>query len=488
MATSIFEIVGPVMIGPSSSHTAGMARIGMMAHRILNMEPEEIHLDLSPKLRATYSGHRSDAALLGGAYGYSQTSDELKNAADILHEKGIRTSVGFLPEGQYPENTARVTMVSGNESHSITGESVGGGSIVITEIDRVPVRLNADEYHIITWGKSLCCHSSVKPFDSEEIDVITKSPGISKCSYVQPVLEYGGTIPGCEKVASCEEVINTCRETGITIADAAIRYEMSRSGRSRECIVALMKEQLKVIRESVKKGQMKNDLLYGLASGKDSGLLMKYIKNTGSISGGIIPNAISYAIGVMEYNASMGCVVAAPTAGSSGIVPGALTAAQEEYDVGDDAVINALFTSALIGVIMSEKGVSFSGSVGGCQGEIGVSSAITAAGLASMFTDDPEIIMNAMALCLKNLLGLVCDPIAGPVEIPCIKRNAVGVANAFISADMALAGITSFIPPDEVIDALIDVEKRLPDELKAATIGGLACTKTAACVRRRLGQ
>ena len=91
MATSIFEIVGPVMIGPSSSHTAGMARIGMMAHRILNMEPEEIHLDLSPKLRATYSGHRSDAALLGGAYGYSQTSDELKNAADILHEKGIRT-------------------------------------------------------------------------------------------------------------------------------------------------------------------------------------------------------------------------------------------------------------------------------------------------------------------------------------------------------------------------------------------------------------
>ena len=135
---------------------------------------------------------------------------------------------------------------------------------------------------------------------------------------------------------------------------------------------------------------------------------------------------------------------------------------------------------------MAERDVSFSGSVGGCQGEVGVSSAITAAGLASLFTKDPDVIFQAMALCMKNLLGLVCDPIAGPIEIPCIKRNAVGVANAYISADMALAGIKSYIPPDEVIDALIDVEKRLPSELKCATIGGLACTCTAKYIRKRL--
>ena len=165
-----------------------------------------------------------------------------------------------------------------------------------------------------------------------------------------------------------------------------------------------------------------------------------------------------------------------------------MVAVQEAYDLTDGQLVDALFVSALMGVIMAEKGVSFSGSVGGCQGEIGVSSAITAAGLASIFTDDPETVMHAMALCMKNLLGLVCDPIAGPIEVPCIKRNAVGVANSFISADLALAGIRSFIPPDEVIDALIDVEERLPNELKCATIGGLACTKTAQCVRNKLGQ
>lgn len=149
-------------------------------------------------------------------------------------------------------------------------------------------------------------------------------------------------------------------------------------------------------------------------------------------------------------------------------------------------LVDALFVSALLGVIMAERNISYSGSVGGCQGEVGISSSIAAAGLASLFSDDPNVIVHAMALCLKNLLGLVCDPIAGPIEVPCIKRNAVGVANAFISADMALAGIKSFIPPDEVLDALLDVEQRLPPELKCATIGGLACTRTAKCVRERL--
>ena len=149
-------------------------------------------------------------------------------------------------------------------------------------------------------------------------------------------------------------------------------------------------------------------------------------------------------------------------------------------------MVDALFVSALAGVVMAEREVSFSGSVGGCQGEVGVSSAITAAGLTSLFTREPEAIFHAMAMSLKNLLGLVCDPIAGPIEVPCIKRNAVGVSNAFTAADMALSGIRSYIPPDEVIDALVDTERRLPQELKCATVGGLACTATACRLRKQL--
>ena len=515
MARSVFEIIGPVMIGPSSSHTAGMARIGSMAFRILNMEPVDIHLDLSPKMRTTYSGHRSDAALFGGAMGYNESSDEIRNAIRIAHEKGITTSVGFMPEGKYPQNTAKVVFTSENgEKHSVTGTSVGGGSIRILEVEDVHIELEADLWNIVLWtmeelpavyrtedcrfqsghtnNLTANCFVNAMSFiekpAAEFIRELQELPGLIRFSLAEPVLVYGGTQPSYMSMSSCTEAIRLAKEQGISLAEAAVRYEMKRSGKTHKEIVGLMQEQLQVMKESVKKGQEENRLLYGLTSGHDGKMLAKAVAEGRTISQGIIPKAVSMAIGVMELNGSMGCIVAAPTAGSSGIVPGSVVAVQNTYHLTDEQMIDALFVSALMGVIMAEKGVSFSGSVGGCQGEIGVSSAITAAGLASLFTDDPEAICHAMALCMKNLLGLVCDPIAGPIEVPCIKRNAVGVANAFISADLALAGIRSYIPPDEVIDALIDVEERLPGELKCATIGGLACTKTAVCTRHRLGQ
>ena len=242
------------------------------------------------------------------------------------------------------------------------------------------------------------------------------------------------------------------------------------------------------ILHSLEIGSQGNHMLYGLTSGEDGKRLLNAIKGGRTISGGIIPIAVARAISVMEYNGAMGCIVAAPTAGSSGIMPGSMITIQEKYNIPDEKIVDALFVAGLIGVVMAHRGVSFSGSVGGCQGEVGVSSAITAAALTSLFSDNPDDILHAMAICLKNILGLVCDPIAGPIEVPCIKRNAIGVANAYIAADMALSGIRSYISPDEVIDALIDVEKRLPQELKCATIGGLASTDKAHKLRQQLHQ
>lgn len=512
MATSVFEIIGPVMVGPSSSHTAGMARIGAMAYRIVAEQAAAIHLDLSPKLRTTYTGHRTDAALIGGAMGFRESSPEIRNSIQIAHDRGIQTWVDFLPEGKYPQNTARITVkTTSGVSYSVTGTSVGGGSIVISEVDSVSIRLQADAYHVVVWSEqplesqTLPACENVQSGLSEKglqvtvltfihdpgaanVQALQNLAGVRKVSAVAPVLEYGVSLPGGKVYYSCEEACADAMEQKITLAEIAIRYEMARAGFDREAVVSRMYMHLEQMRKSVKQGQQKNELLYGLASGKDAAMLMKTVSAGKTISGGIVPTATAMALGVMEYNASMGCIVAAPTAGSSGIVPGSMIAVQEVFGFSDDQLVDALFVSALMGIIMAERDVSFSGSVGGCQGEVGVSSAITAAGLASLFSDDPNIIVHAMALCLKNLLGLVCDPIAGPIEIPCIKRNAVGVANAFISADMAVAGIKSFIPPDEVIDALVDVERRLPPELKCATIGGLACTCTAKCVREKLAQ
>lgn len=505
---SVFEIIGPIMIGPSSSHTAGMARIGMMAHRIAGGTPVSVRLELSPMLRNTYAGHRTDAALFGGAIGMREDDPGIRRAIALAHAQGIGTVVDFLPEGKYPQNTALLTIhCTDGTCTRVLGTSVGGGSIAISAVDGVAMDVRGDSHHLIVWSngplpdpilkdiqvqsgqserETVSCLTFADPPAPSFRRAVEQVPDVRRVSAVEPVLPYGVTRPTAKCYTSCQEVIRRAEEQRMSVAEVAVEYEMLRSGRSREAVRTQMHRHLEQIKHSVQEGQKGNAMLYNLTGGQDGPRMLRAIREGKTISGGIVPEAVARALGVMEYNGAMGCIVAAPTAGSSGIVPGAMTTVQEHYHLSDEAVVDALFTAAIAGVIMANRQVSFSGSVGGCQGEVGVSSAITAAGLASMFTKEPEAIFHAMAICLKNLLGLVCDPIAGPIEVPCIKRNAVGVANAFACVDMALSGIRSYIPPDEVIDALVDVERRLPQELKCATIGGLACTATGCRLREFL--
>jgi len=433
-------MIGPVMVGPSSSHTAGMAKIGAEAARRLPKGAVKIRLTFSRRMEKTYTGHRSDAACIGGALGLAPDSSELKNAYKLAAERGISTSVDFFEEGEVPQNTARVEFTYADETvRSLTGVSIGGGSIEIHKIDE-------------------------------------QSTG------ERPYLEYGETLETADSILTLNELDGEEE----TYAQIAVRYEMQRSGKTEEEIRSRMKASLEIMKETVRNGLHNNDMLYGLTSGEDGKRLLKAYQNDSLPAGGIQAKASAMAIAVMEQNASMGRLVASPTGGSAGIIPGVLLAVAEKYGFSDEQLTDALFTAALFGVIMDERGISFSGSVGGCQGEIGVSAAMAAAAEASLFTADKKVIGTAFALTLKNLLGLVCDPIAGPIEVPCIKRNAMGVAAAMMMCDMALSGIESYIPADEVMDALLDVEKRLPAELKCAAVGGLACTETACRLRARL--
>ncbi len=507
MSTSIFEIIGPVMLGPSSSHTAGMARIGKMAYHIAGEELKKIYIRFSPMLRNTYRGHRSDVAFIGGILGMSEDDVRIKDSIVLAKQKGIDIQIGFLPKNMYPQNTVWLEMeCKSGRNVSLMGTSIGGGSIVIHKIDDVFMKLVPEQWHILIWSKKelvlhmegfliqygktktkfITCISMLHEPSKEILQQIQKEKEIHTIRLIPPVLSYGSTILE-QTYDSCAEICKKSKEQKIAFGDIAMCYEMERSGFSKEVVYRQMSLLYQKMKESATEAAKKpHRLLYGLASGTDGKALRNAVEKGKTISGKTIPMAVSIALEIMEYNASMGTIVAAPTAGSSGIVPGCFITVQKKYGFSDEEMVKALFVSGLIGVIMSHRQVSFSGSVGGCQAEVGVSAAITAAGLVSLFTDDAEQIVQAMAICLKNLLGLVCDPIAGPIEIPCIKRNAIGTANAFISADMAMAGIRSFIPPDEVIDALVDVEKRLPQELKCATSGGLACTQTAKAIRKKI--
>ena len=219
MGMSIFEIIGPVMVGPSSSHTAGMARIGMMANRIINETPREIHLELSPKLKTIYAGHKSDAALFAGTVGMHEDDPKIKDAVRIVNEMGIKTSVDFLPEGSYPENTAKITVITDDKkSYSVTGTSIGGGSIIISAVDDAPLNISPAALQIIVWSKKALCEEILRDlcgkFGKYELSFGLSSKG----EYVYAVsFKNQITSEQAEKLNKCAEQKNTIVKVHIKV-------------------------------------------------------------------------------------------------------------------------------------------------------------------------------------------------------------------------------------------------------------------------------
>lgn len=278
-------------------------------------------------------------------------------------------------------------------------------------------------------------------------------------------------------------------EIGIAmLPDFFITYESVNRSMPRERVIAKMENVLNALRESVSGGiSGNNSTPSGMVAG--GAALLRDFGNTGqTLLGAGFSQVVRNSMAVAEHNACMGRVVAAPTAGSAGVLPGALLTVGDLHGVTHDALINALFVAGGIGEIIAIR-ASLSGSTHGCQAENGAASAMTAAGIASLFTDDVGTLESAAAFALKNLLGLVCDPVGGLVELPCVKRNVAAAVNAVACAEMALAGIRTVIPLDEVIDAMASVGNSLPCSLRETSLGGLAATETgrriAASLRRR---
>ena len=192
-------------------------------------------------------------------------------------------------------------------------------------------------------------------------------------------------------------------------------------------------------------------------------------------------------MGVLEVNASMGLIVAAPTAGSSGVIPGVFCALQEEYDFSDEQIVKALFTTGAIGYLIT-RNATVAGAEGGCQAEIGAAAAMAAGGAVELFGGTPAQVLSAASSVIGTMLGLVCDPIGGLVEAPCQKRNAVGASNALVCAEMTLAGVDNLIPFDEMVDVLYKVGRSLPYELRETALGGIAATPTACQLCAASGQ
>ncbi|HHE7691543.1 TPA: L-serine ammonia-lyase, iron-sulfur-dependent, subunit alpha [Staphylococcus aureus] len=285
---------------------------------------------------------------------------------------------------------------------------------------------------------------------------------------------------------SIRETIDYAVENNMSFADIMVKEEMELSGKSRDEVRAQMKQNLDVMRDAVIKGTTGDGVesVTGY-TGHDAAKLRDYNETHHALSGYEMIDAVKGAIATNEVNAAMGIICATPTAGSSGTIPGALFKLEKTHDLTEEQMIDFLFTSALFGRVVANN-ASVAGATGGCQAEVGSASAMAAAAAVAIFGGSPEASGHAMGLAISNLLGLVCDPVAGLVEIPCVMRNAIGSGNALISADLALAGIESRIPVDEVIEAMDKVGRNLPASLRETGLGGLAGTPTGEAIKRKI--
>lgn len=285
---------------------------------------------------------------------------------------------------------------------------------------------------------------------------------------------------------SIRETIDYAVENKMSFADIMIQEEMELSGKTRDEVRETMKQNLDVMRDAVVKGStgegVKSVTGY---TGQDAIKLAKYNENNHALSGHEMVEAVKGAVATNEVNAAMGIICATPTAGSSGTIPGVLFKLEKTHDLTEEQMIDFLFVSSLFGRVVANN-ASVAGATGGCQAEVGSASAMAAAAAVSIFGGEPEASGHAMALAISNLLGLVCDPVAGLVEIPCVMRNAIGSGNALISADLALAGVESRIPVDEVIEAMDKVGRGLPAELRETGLGGLAGTPTGEAIKCKI--
>jgi L-serine dehydratase len=281
------------------------------------------------------------------------------------------------------------------------------------------------------------------------------------------------------------ELVELCTTQNKPISQIMIETESEESGKSENEVIEIMSRNLNVMEEAVQRGVAEQGRSRSGLTGGDAVLLQTYMKEKEPLSGMLLLDAVSKSVATNEVNAKMGTICATPTAGACGIVPGTLFAVAPKLGATREQMINYLFTAGAIGFVIANNAF-ISGAAGGCQAEVGSATGMAAAAIVEMAGGSAEQSAQAVAIALKNMLGLVCDPVAGLVEVPCVKRNAMGAAIATVAADMALAGIKSAIPTDEVIDAMYRIGCAMPNTLKETALGGLAATPTGRELERRI--
>lgn len=277
---------------------------------------------------------------------------------------------------------------------------------------------------------------------------------------------------------NAKELLELCRQEGCSISQIMRRRECELGETTPDTVDRRMARVLEIMRQSATTPLKTPVRSMGGLIGGESKLLFAHAAKKKDICGPVLEKAITYAMAVLEVNASMGLIVAAPTAGSAGVLPGLLLALQDCYHISDERLIEGLFNAGAVGYL-AMRNATVAGAVGGCQAEVGVAAAMAASAAVELMGGTPEHCLDAASTVLMNMLGLVCDPVGGLVEYPCQNRNAAGAANALVAAELALSGIRQLIPFDEMLEVMYNVGRRIPSELRETALGGCAAAPSA---------
>jgi L-serine dehydratase len=516
---SIFnDVIGPVMRGPSSSHVAGAARIGLLVRQSLNNKVRKVTVDfdINGSLAESYHGHGSDTGFASGILGMELTNESVPQACEIAAEEGIDIQFNVLDYGAVHPGNYRIKACS-EDGRWIAWEavSVGGGMVEMQKYNGFDVSIAGDCYELLVTldtpgsppASTMEAIKEIIP-DYEDITVSESTEQslvtVKRCSgtdeaillllaalpAVQDVVSLKPILP-TQSTAACEVPFTTAGQLSEWLSkngrkefwELAAMYEAKRGNTDTDDVLKKMSHLVDIMTSCIEQGlsgtEYEDRILGPQAYKIDEGL-----KNGRLIPGDILNRVIKYITAIMEVKSSMGIIIAAPTAGSCGCLPGTIIGAGSAMGFEHDETTKAILAAGLIGAFIAE-GATFSAEVAGCQVECGAGSAMAAAGLVQLFHGTAEQCIDAASMALQNITGLACDPVANRVEVPCLGKNIMGGVNAIACANMALAGYDKVIPLDETIAAVYDIGTKLPLELRC-TFGGLGKTRTSVDIQKKL--
>jgi len=501
------------MRGPSSSHCAASLRIGRMCLDLMDGDIKEVYIEFDPNgsLATTHKGQGSDMGLFGGFMGWEADEERLPNYLQAIEEAGIQINIDIHPIGATHPNTYKITLKNSKETRMVTAISTGGGMIEIIEIDGATVSMAGDFYQTLVYIDSpahlvshieesfTCDEIALREGNSSFIEIksnqfipatleeaLLAMDQVLFIKKIHPVLPIMARKNLAVPFITCNEMLEYNRDKNLELWELAAAYESIRGHISEADVFEKMRDILKIMQNAIDIGLQGTKYADRILGPQSLGF-QKRIKEHTLVEGDVLNQVILYTSAMMEVKSSMGVVVAAPTAGSCGALPGAIIGIGRKLELSEDDMVKAILAAGIIGVFIAAH-ATFAAEVGGCMAECGSGSGMAAAAIVGLKKGTLNQSLSAASMALQSSLGMICDMIADRVEAPCLNRNVMAATNAISCANMALSDYDHLIPLDEVVETMKRVGDALPNTHRCTGLGGLAITKTAKEIEAKLAK